>query len=102
MNIGSVTLVLVLVNLLIVDEGTCFYDTSSFEAGFVGTLKGIMGELGTVLNEVASGIKKLNKGIRSVEEFLDATIDEDCHFTCRDGTYVSIYFVLLFSYLHDL
>jgi secretory phospholipase A2 len=44
-----------------------------------------MGELGNVINDVASGVQKLGKGIRQVEEFLDATVDEECIFECPDG-----------------
>ena len=86
------TLVGLLVFLLEPECGHCFLDTNNFEAGLVGTLKGIMGELGNILNDVASGVKKLNKGIRTVEEFLDATIDEDCHYSCRDGNLIVVNF----------
>jgi hypothetical protein len=55
------------------------------EPGFYGTLRGFVGELGNVIANVTAGIEKLGRGIKSVEEFLDATIDEECIFECPNG-----------------
>lgn len=53
--------------------------------GIYDTLRGYAGEFGNVLKEVSTGLQKLGQQIRSFEEFLDATVDEDCYFECPPG-----------------
>ncbi|ODM88307.1 Group XIIB secretory phospholipase A2-like protein [Orchesella cincta] len=53
--------------------------------GIYETLRGYAGELGNVLKEVSSGVQKLAHQVKSFEEFLDATVDEDCNFECPPG-----------------
>jgi len=53
--------------------------------GIFESLRGYMSEMGNVVNDVVSGMEKLGKGIKNVEEFLDATIDEECIFECPNG-----------------
>ncbi|CAG7816500.1 unnamed protein product [Allacma fusca] len=55
------------------------------EPGFLGQLRGFVGDLGNVMKDVVHGVKKLGRGIKNIEDFLDATIDEDCYFECPKG-----------------
>jgi len=53
--------------------------------GVYETLQGFIGELGKVTRDVTAGIHKLGKGIKTVQDFLDATVEEDCNFECPNG-----------------
>ena len=59
---------------------TCVHGPGVYE-----TLRGFVGELGNVISNVTAGIEQLGRGIKSVEEFLDATVDEECIFECPNG-----------------
>lgn len=61
------------------------HESSSSGTGLFETLRGYAGELGNVLKEVTFGVQKLGKQIKNFEDFLDATIDEDCYFECPPG-----------------
>jgi len=60
------------------------------DVGVLGQVRNFLGELGNIASEVTSGIQKLNRQIRTVEEFLDATVDEDCYFECHSGSFYKI------------
>ncbi|CAL8118633.1 unnamed protein product [Orchesella dallaii] len=53
--------------------------------GLYETLRGYAGELGNVLKEVSSGVQKLAQQVKSFEDFLDATVEEECNYTCPSG-----------------
>lgn len=53
--------------------------------GIYDTLRGYAGDIGNVLKEVSTGLQKLGQHVKNFEEFLDATVDEDCFFECPPG-----------------
>jgi hypothetical protein len=60
-------------------------DEDESPPGILGKVRNFLGELGHIAHEVTNGIQKLNRQIRTVEDFLDATVDEDCFFECPSG-----------------
>lgn len=64
-------------------------EESDSAGGIYKTLRGVIGEMSHIVQEVTSGIEKLGRGIRNVEDFLDATVEEDCVFECPDGNIYS-------------
>jgi hypothetical protein len=55
------------------------------DVGWMGQMRNFLGELGHIAGEVGNGVERLSRQIKSVEEFLDATVDEDCFFQCPIG-----------------
>ena len=75
--------------MLLLICGSCFLlivaEDDGGGRGVYDTLRGFMNELGRVVRDVTSGIEKLGQGIKNVEDFLDATVEEDCVFECPNG-----------------
>ncbi len=73
-----------LIFLFFASNCDCIFQAES--SGILGQMRHYLGELGSIASEVGAGVQKLSRQIRSVEEFLDATVDEDCYFQCPKGT----------------
>jgi hypothetical protein len=78
------------INLLILlffsSNCDCYVQEEKESSGILGQMRHYLGELGSIASEVGAGVQKLSRQIRSVEEFLDATVDEDCYFQCPKGS----------------
>lgn len=82
--VWTLTLTLIL-TLLQVLEGV--QEDNVPPTNILGQLRHYLGELGSVAGEIGAGVSRLSRQIRNVEEFLDATLDEDCYFQCPKGIY---------------
>jgi len=78
-------LFLVVVVLTLAELVTSNNNVGSESNGMFGKLANFLGEVGHMAGEIGKGVQKLSRHIRNVEEFLDATLDEDCVFECPEG-----------------
>jgi len=78
--------------ILILIEGVCCATKNvddSDGGGMFGKLVNFLGEVGHMAGEIGKGVQKLSRHIRNVEEFLDATLEEDCAFECPEDGHVA-------------
>lgn len=54
--------------------------------GVMDQMRYYLGQMANLATEMGSGVERLSRHIRTAEEFLDATVDEDCYFQCPPGT----------------
>lgn len=81
-SVGGVALLLVLSSIPGADS---IQPQAPAPGGLYETLRGYAGELGNLMKEVSSGVQKLGQQVKNFEDFLDATVDEDCYFECPPG-----------------